>query len=187
VRKADYQLDAAGKKASAICCHRQGRTGVAGAPRRIRDREHVKSVAKQACLVCGRRPADAHHLRFAQDRPLDGKVRDEFTVPLCRGHDREVHHSGDEATCYRTSLMARNSPAADDSGSRAHRRLDLGSRQRHRDLKSSKRHRPARNRNTVTRTSLRTDSTRLREGSDPIRSRSVANCEPLAKRRAQVR
>jgi len=28
-------------------------------PRRIRDREHVKSVAKQPCLVCGRRPADA--------------------------------------------------------------------------------------------------------------------------------
>src|SRR5262249_5908158 len=34
------------------------------APRRIRDREHVKTVAKQPCLVCGRRPADAHHLRF---------------------------------------------------------------------------------------------------------------------------
>jgi hypothetical protein len=29
-------------------------------PRRIRDREHVTSVAKQPCLVCGRRPADAH-------------------------------------------------------------------------------------------------------------------------------
>jgi hypothetical protein len=28
-------------------------------PRRIRDREHVKSVAMQPCLVCGRRPADA--------------------------------------------------------------------------------------------------------------------------------
>src|SRR5262249_41864025 len=28
------------------------------APRRIRDRDHVKSVAKQPCLVCGRRPAD---------------------------------------------------------------------------------------------------------------------------------
>jgi hypothetical protein len=38
------------------------------APRRIRDRDHVQSVAKQPCLVCGRRPADAHHLRFAQSR-----------------------------------------------------------------------------------------------------------------------
>jgi hypothetical protein len=56
--------------------------------RRLRDREHVKSVAKQACLVCGRRPADAHHLRFAQSPALGRKVSDEFTVPLCRGHHR---------------------------------------------------------------------------------------------------
>jgi hypothetical protein len=56
--------------------------------RRIRDREHVKTVAKQPCLVCGRRPADAHHLRFAQSVTLGRKVSDEFTVPLCRGHHR---------------------------------------------------------------------------------------------------
>jgi hypothetical protein len=60
------------------------------APRRIRDRGHVKSVAKQPCLVCGRRPADAHHLRFDQLTALGHKVSDEFTVPLCRGHHREV-------------------------------------------------------------------------------------------------
>jgi hypothetical protein len=66
-------------------------------PRRIRDRDHVKSVAKQPCLVCGRRPADAHHLRFAQSAALGRKVSDEFTVPLCRGHHREVHRCGDEA------------------------------------------------------------------------------------------
>ena len=62
--------------------------------RRIRDREHVKTVAKQPCLVCGRRPADAHHLRFAQSSALGRKVSDEFTVPLCRGHHREVHRWG---------------------------------------------------------------------------------------------
>jgi hypothetical protein len=67
------------------------------ASRRIRDRDHVKSVAKQPCLVCGRRPADAHHLRFAQSPALGRKVSDEFTVPLCRGHHREVHRCGDEA------------------------------------------------------------------------------------------
>ena len=49
-------------------------------PRRIRDREHVRFVAKQPCLVCGRQPADAHHLRFAQSRALGCKVSDEFTV-----------------------------------------------------------------------------------------------------------
>ena len=70
------------------------------APRRIRDREHVKLVAKQPCLVCGRRPADAHHLRFAQSPALGRKVSDEFTVPLCRGHHREVHHCGDEAAWW---------------------------------------------------------------------------------------
>jgi hypothetical protein len=68
--------------------------------RRIRDRDHVKSVAKQPCLVCGRRPADAHHLRFAQSPALGRKVSDEFTVPLCRGHHREVHRCGDEAVWW---------------------------------------------------------------------------------------
>jgi hypothetical protein len=71
------------------------------ASRRIRDREHVKSVAQQPCLVCGRRPADAHHLRFAQSPALGRKVSDEFTVPLCRGHHREIHRCGDEAAWWK--------------------------------------------------------------------------------------
>jgi hypothetical protein len=66
-------------------------------PRRIRDREHVRFVAQQTCLVCGRQPCDAHHLRFAQNRALGRRVSDEFTVPLCRGHHRELHRHGDEA------------------------------------------------------------------------------------------
>jgi hypothetical protein len=70
-------------------------------PRRVRDRDHVKSVAQHPCLICGRRPADAHHLRFAQRRALSRKVSDEFTVPLCRGHHREVHHCGDEAAWWK--------------------------------------------------------------------------------------
>jgi hypothetical protein len=70
-------------------------------PRRIRDREHVKSVAKHPCLICGRRPADAHHLRFAQSPALGRKVSDEFTVPLCRGHHREVHRCGDEVAWWK--------------------------------------------------------------------------------------
>jgi hypothetical protein len=65
-------------------------------PRRVRDREHTKYVTKQPCLICGRRPSDAHHLRFAQNRALGRKVSDEFTVPLCRGHHREVHRCTDE-------------------------------------------------------------------------------------------
>jgi hypothetical protein len=72
-------------------------------PRRIRDRDHVQFVAKQACLICDRRPSDAHHLRFAQSRALGRKVSDEFTVPLCRGHHREIHRCGDEATWWRNA------------------------------------------------------------------------------------
>ena len=69
-------------------------------PRRFRDKGHVKFVAKQPCLICGRRPSDPHHLRFAQHRALGRKVSDEFTVPLCRGHHREVHRCGDEAAWW---------------------------------------------------------------------------------------
>jgi hypothetical protein len=67
---------------------------VAG-PRR-RNKAHLKFVASQPCLACGRRPSDPHHLRFAQARALGRKVSDEFTVPLCRMHHREVHRTGDE-------------------------------------------------------------------------------------------
>jgi hypothetical protein len=69
-------------------------------PRRHRDKEHLKFVAAQPCLLCGRLPADAHHLRFAQPRALGLKVSDEFVVPLCRGHHRQVHQSGNEAAWW---------------------------------------------------------------------------------------
>jgi ERF superfamily protein len=70
-------------------------------PRRVRDRDHVRSVAKHPCLICGRQPSDAHHLRLAQSRALGRKASDEFTVPLCRGHHREVHRYGDEAAWWK--------------------------------------------------------------------------------------
>jgi hypothetical protein len=69
-------------------------------PKRLRDKAHLKFVASQSCLVCGRQPADPHHLRFAQARAIGLKVSDEFTVPLCRGHHRELHHAGNEPTWW---------------------------------------------------------------------------------------
>jgi hypothetical protein len=65
-------------------------------PKRLRDKAHLKFVATQSCLVCGRQPSDPHHLRFAQARAIGLKVSDEFTVPLCRGHHRELHQAGNE-------------------------------------------------------------------------------------------
>ena len=64
--------------------------------KRIRDKAHLAFVASEPCLVCGRRPAQAHHIRFAQPRALGLKVSDEFTVPLCNGHHDSLHRTGDE-------------------------------------------------------------------------------------------
>ena len=65
-------------------------------PKRLRDKAHLKFVASQPCLVCGRQPSDPHHLRFAQPRGIGLKVSDEFTVPLCRGYHRQLHQAGNE-------------------------------------------------------------------------------------------
>jgi hypothetical protein len=43
--------------------------------RRIRDREHVRSVARHPCLVCERLPSDTHYSRFTQSRALGRKAR----------------------------------------------------------------------------------------------------------------
>jgi hypothetical protein len=71
-----------------------------GEPKRLRDKAHLRFVASHPCLVCGRQPADPHHLRFAQPRALGLKVSDEFTVPLCRGHHRQLHQAGNELTWW---------------------------------------------------------------------------------------
>jgi ERF superfamily len=70
------------------------------APRRYRNREHLRYVARQPCLVCGRKPSDPHHLRFAQPRALGRKASDEFAVPLCRIHHRLVHRVGNEGAWW---------------------------------------------------------------------------------------
>jgi hypothetical protein len=70
-------------------------------PRRYRDREHLKFVTLQPCVICGRRPSDAHHLRFMQPRALGRRVSDEFVVPLCRTHHRALHRCGDEPAWWR--------------------------------------------------------------------------------------
>ena len=69
-------------------------------PKRLRDKAHLRFVASQPCLICGRQPSDPHHLRFAQLRALGLKVSDEFTVPLCRDHHRQLHQAGNEVAWW---------------------------------------------------------------------------------------
>ena len=79
-----------------------GRAEARLASPRLRDKEHLKYVRSQACLICGRSPSESHHLRFAQKPALGRKVSDEFTVPVCRLHHRELHRHGNEAQWWET-------------------------------------------------------------------------------------
>jgi hypothetical protein len=65
-------------------------------PKRTRCKEHLRFVASQPCLICGRSPSHAHHVRYAQFRGLSLKVSDEFTVPLCAIHHHHIHTTGKE-------------------------------------------------------------------------------------------
>ncbi len=71
--------------------------------RRFRNKRHLDFVSAQPCTICGRQPCDPHHLRFAQPRALGRKVSDEFTVPLCRTHHRELHRHRSEAAWWKVA------------------------------------------------------------------------------------
>jgi hypothetical protein len=73
------------------------------APRRYRNKEHLRYVALQPCLLCARKPSDAHHLRFMQPRALGRKASDEFAVPLCRIHHRAAHRASDERAWWKAA------------------------------------------------------------------------------------
>src|SRR5262245_4634942 len=73
------------------------------APRRYRNREHLRAVAREPCLICGRKPSDPHHLRYLQPRALGRKPSDEFAVPLCRVHHRAVHRARDERAWWQAA------------------------------------------------------------------------------------
>jgi hypothetical protein len=95
-------------------------------PVRGRDRDHLRFVAAQPCLICGRTPSDPHHLKFAEQRAIGRKVSDRFTVPICRLHHRELHRRGNERAWWQskgieplviaTRLWARTHPVVPDIG-----------------------------------------------------------------------
>jgi len=109
----DGRLNPASQKAAAVGRKRSASNSVQalGKTVRLRDKDHRRFVLRQACLVCGRVPSDPHHLTFTQPRALGRRVSDEFIVPVCRVHHRELHRSGDEAAWWR-SLNIDPLPAA---------------------------------------------------------------------------
>ena len=73
-----------------------------GKPVRERDRDHLRFVAAQPCVVCGRTPSDPHHIKFAQQRAMGRTVSDRFTVPICRLHPRQLHRGGNERAWWQS-------------------------------------------------------------------------------------
>jgi hypothetical protein len=63
----------------------------------MRSQKHLEKIRQHPCLICGVLTVDAHHLRI--DMSLKGmgmKPGDEYAVPLCRTHHRELHDYGNE-------------------------------------------------------------------------------------------
>jgi hypothetical protein len=95
--------DAAPSKKASSVTKKQSRSGTVralGKTVRLRDKEHRKFMLRQSCLICGRVPSDPHHLTFTQPRAMASRVSDEFIVPVCRIHHRELHRSGNEAAWW---------------------------------------------------------------------------------------
>jgi hypothetical protein len=74
-------------------------------PKRHRSKEHLRFVAQQTCVLCGRKPSEAHHIRFVQPRALGRKPSDEFAVPLYRAQHRAVHRAGDEKAWWQQAVI----------------------------------------------------------------------------------
>lgn len=63
---------------------------------RIRNKAHLAFVRSLPCVICGRQPSHAHHIKFAQQGALGMKVSDEYTVPLCFLDHDALHNAGNE-------------------------------------------------------------------------------------------
>jgi len=88
--------DASDRQTSLVRVERPENAVLVPKEKRLRNRAHLAFVASQPCLICGRRPAQAHHIRFAQPQAMAMKVSDEFTVPLCNTHHDQLHRGGNE-------------------------------------------------------------------------------------------
>jgi len=53
-------------------------------------------VGELPCLICNRQPSHAHNIKYAQRRGMSQKVSDEFVVPLCALHHKDLHRASSE-------------------------------------------------------------------------------------------
>lgn len=61
--------------------------------------QYLAYIRRQPCLIC-RRPAEPHHLRGLRYGSGTGlKAPDEWAVPLCPDHHRELHDHGVKTFC----------------------------------------------------------------------------------------
>jgi hypothetical protein len=73
-------------------------------PPRVRDDAHVKYVEQLHCYVCNREPAKAHAIRFTPHPRFPKFATDEYMVPLCAEHLREVRNAPNEMEHWRTFM-----------------------------------------------------------------------------------
>ncbi len=63
---------------------------------KIRSQKYLTFVRNHGCLVCSR-PPQAHHLTHIMDGSRGmRRTGDQFAVPLCEEHHRQLHADGNE-------------------------------------------------------------------------------------------
>lgn len=59
--------------------------------KRIENKELIKSIKEQSCLICNKSPVDVHHLTT---KGAGGDDVESNLVPICRKHHSELHQYG---------------------------------------------------------------------------------------------
>ena len=59
-----------------------------------RSKAYRNAVKEQPCIVCLSPSVEAHHIREMLPRTMGKRVGDEWCVPLCSRHHRDLHKWG---------------------------------------------------------------------------------------------
>ena len=60
-------------------------------PSRTKNRKLLNEIKKRSCIICGKHPSDADHIR---SKGAGGSDVESNLWPLCRTHHREKHDIG---------------------------------------------------------------------------------------------